>query len=125
MGDFNQIDVQTAITRLFDIGVPAIPFASMVNGINDKGLLGNLRQESKFEKMLSVDEMIYLRPEQKEQKNIWSGKAKSIEISDMVEIYAEVKSDSIFDGMIALRELAMKKWWKDKRLSERFIAVTG
>lgn len=96
MGDFNQIDVQTAITRLLDIGATATPVAYMVNGIKDQGLLGSFCQECKFERMLSVDDDDILETRAKRAKNIWSGKAKIIEISDM-----------------------------DKRISARFIAVTG
>ncbi|MDH3455176.1 MAG: GspE/PulE family protein, partial [Desulfuromonadales bacterium] len=66
-------DAPTAITRLLDIGVPAFLITSTVNGIIAQRLLRSICQECKYERLLTVDEMIYLELEQKEYK-VWEGK---------------------------------------------------
>ncbi len=58
-------DAPSSITRLLDIGVPAFLMASTVNGIIAQRLVRTICQECKYDRLLTVDEMIYLGLEQK------------------------------------------------------------
>ena len=140
-------DAPTAITRLLDIGVPAFLITSTVNGIIAQRLLRSICQECKYERLLTVDEMIYLELEQKEYK-VWEGKgcdacrgtgykgrtgifevleftdqlkAKITEQTDMAEIYAVAKAD----GMVTLRELAIQKLMEGQTTFNEIVSVTG
>jgi general secretion pathway protein E len=140
-------DAPTAITRLLDIGVPAFLITSTVNGIIAQRLLRSICQECRYERLLTVDEMIYLDLEKKEYK-VCEGKgcdacrgtgykgrtgifevleftdqlkAKITEHTDMAEIYAVARSD----GMVTLRELAIQKLMEGQTTFNEIVAVTG
>ena len=140
-------DAPTAITRLLDIGVPAFLITSTVNGIIAQRLLRSICQECRYERLLTVDEMIYLDLEKKDYK-VCEGKgcdacrgtgykgrtgifevleftdqlkAKITEHTDMAEIYAVARSD----GMVTLRELAIQKLMEGQTTFNEIVAVTG
>lgn len=140
-------DAPTSITRLLDIGVPAFLISSTVNGIIAQRLVRTICQECKFERILTDDEMEYLKLVKKEYK-VWEGKgcdacrgtgykgrtgiyevlemtdklkAKITEQTDMEEIYAIAKAD----GMITLKELAIKKMLEGKTTFQEIVSVTG
>ncbi len=140
-------DAPTAITRLLDIGVPAFLITSTINGIIAQRLLRSICQECRYERLLTVDEMIYLDLEKKEYK-VCEGKgcdacrgtgykgrtgifevleftdqlkAKITEHTDMAEIYAVAKSE----GMVTLRELAIQKLMEGQTTFNEIVAVTS
>ncbi len=140
-------DAPTAITRLLDIGVPAFLITSTINGIIAQRLVRSICQECKFERLLTNDEMTYLNLEKKEYK-VWEGKGcdacrgtgykgrtgifevleftdklktKITDRTNMEEVYAIAKAD----GMVTLRELAIKKMFEGQTTFNEIVSVTG
>ena len=140
-------DAPASITRLLDIGVPAFLITTTINGIIAQRLVRSICQECKFERLLTDDEMTYLNLEKKEHK-VWEGKgcdncrgtgykgrtgifevleftddlkAKVTDHTDMAEVYAVAKAD----GMITLRELAIRKMLEGQTTFNEIVSVTG
>lgn len=140
-------DAPTSINRLLDLGVPAFLINSTINGIIAQRLLRSICQECKFERLLSVDEMIYLGLEQKDYKvsegkgcdacrgTGYRGRTGIFEVlnftdqlkaaisdqTDMAQIYAIAKAD----GMVTLRELAIQKLLEGHTTFNEIVSVTG
>jgi general secretion pathway protein E len=140
-------DAPTSITRLLDIGVPAFLITSTINGIIAQRLLRSICQECKYERLLTDEEMTYLDLAKKEYK-VFEGKgcdecrgtgykgrtgifevlefteqlkAKITDRTDMAEVYAVAKAD----GMVSLRELAIKKMFEGNTTFSEIVTVTG
>jgi general secretion pathway protein E len=140
-------DAPSSITRLLDIGVPAFLITSTVNGIIAQRLLRKICQECKFERVLTDDEMTYLKLEKKEHR-VWEGKgcdecrgtgykgrtgifevleftdklkAKITDRTNMEEVYAVAKAD----GMVSLRDLAIRKLIEGETTFNEIVSVTG
>jgi general secretion pathway protein E len=140
-------DAPSSITRLLDIGIPAFLVTSTINGIIAQRLLRTICQECHYERLLTDDELVYLGMAKKEYK-VREGKgcdacrgtgykgrtgifevleftdklkAKITDRTDMAEIYAVAKAD----GMISLRELAIKKMLEGHTTFNEIVAVTG
>jgi general secretion pathway protein E len=140
-------DAPSSITRLLDIGVPPFLVSSTVSGIIAQRLVRTICQECKFERVLTDKEITYLGLEPKEYK-VWEGKGcdecrgtgykgrtglfEVLEMTesikekitadiDMTEIYAIARSQ----GMVSLRELAIKKLLEGKTTFHEIVAVTG
>lgn len=140
-------DAPASITRLLDIGVPAFLITTTINGIIAQRLVRSICQECKYERVLTDDEMTYLNLEKKEYK-VWEGKgcdhcrgtgykgrtgifevleftddlrAKITDRTDMAEVYAVAKAD----GMVTLRELAIRKMLEGQTTFNEIVSVTG
>jgi general secretion pathway protein E len=140
-------DAPSSITRLLDIGVPAFLISSTVSGIIAQRLVRTICQECKFERAMTEKEIGILGLQPKEY-TIWEGKGcdecrgtgykgrtgifEVLEITDrikekitadtdMAEIYAIAKAD----GMVSLRELAIKKMLEGQTTFQEIVAVTG
>ncbi len=140
-------DAPTAITRLLDIGVPAFLITTTINGIIAQRLVRSICQECKYERLLTDGEITYLSLEKKEYK-VWEGKgcdncrgtgykgrtgifevleftddlkAKITDRTNMAEVYAVAKAD----GMVTLRELAIRKMFEGHTTFNEIVSVTG
>ncbi len=140
-------DAPSSITRLLDIGVPAFLIASTLNGIIAQRLVRTICQECKYDRLLTVDEMAYLGLEKKgytvcEGKGCdacrgtgYKGRTGIFEVleftdqlkekitdrTNMAEIYAIAKAD----GMVSLRELAIRKMLEGHTTFNEIVSVTG
>jgi general secretion pathway protein E len=140
-------DAPSSITRLLDIGVPAFLIASTLNGIIAQRLVRTICQECKFDRLLTVDEMTCLGLENKaytvcEGKGCdacrgtgYKGRSGIFEVleftdqlkskitdrTDMAEIYAIARAD----GMVSLRELAIRKMLEGHTTFSEIVSVTG
>ena len=140
-------DAPASITRLLDIGVPAFLITTTINCIIAQRLVRSICQECKYERLLTDDEMTYLSLEKKEYK-VWEGKgcdhcrgtgykgrtgifevleftddlkAKITDHIDMAGVYAVAKAD----GMVTLRELAIRKMLEGQTTFNEIVSVTG
>ncbi len=140
-------DAPTSITRLLDIGIPAFLITSTVVGIVAQRLLRKICTECKFERALTSDEIEYLKLEEKEYP-VWEGKgcdecrgtgykgrtgifevleftdklkATITDKTDMAEVYAAAKAD----GMVPLREVAIRKLLEGQTTFAEVVTVTG
>jgi general secretion pathway protein E len=140
-------DAPSSITRLLDIGVPAFLIASTLNGIIAQRLVRTICQECKFDRLLTVDEMTFLGLE-KQAYSVCEGKgcdacrgtgykgrsgifevleftdqlkSKITDCTDMAEIYAIARAD----GMVSLRELAIRKMLEGHTTFSEIVSVTG
>lgn len=140
-------DAPSSITRLLDIGIPAFLISSTVSGIIAQRLVRTICQECKFDRLLTEREISFLNLEPREY-NVWEGKGcdecrgtgykgrtgifevlemtdrikgKITANTDMAEIYAIARED----GMISLRELAIKKMLEGQTTFQEIVAVTG
>ncbi len=140
-------DAPSAITRLLDIGVPAFLVASTVNGIIAQRLVRTICLECKYDRLLTVDEQIYLGLEKKAytvcegqgcdacRGTGYKGRSGIFEVleftdqlksrinerTDMAEIYAIARAD----GMVSLRELAIRKMLEGHTTFSEIVSVTG
>jgi len=140
-------DAPSSITRLLDIGIPAFLISSTVSGIIAQRLVRTICQACKFERSLTEEEITYLNLVKKEYR-VWEGKgcdecrgtgykgrtgifevlevtdrlkAKITNDTDMAEIYAIAKAD----GMVSLRELAVRKMLEGQTTFREIVSVTG
>ncbi len=140
-------DAPSSITRLLDIGIPPFLISSTVSGIIAQRLVRTICQECKFERILTDKEVGFLGLAPKEYK-VWEGKGcdecrgtgykgrtglfEVLEMTetikekitadiDMAEIYSIARSE----GMVSLRELAIKKMFEGKTTFHEIVTVTG
>ena len=140
-------DAPSSITRLLDIGVQAFLIKSTVNGIIAQRLLRSICQECKYERQLTDQEIVYLGlPKQPYTVSEGKGcdacrgtgykgrtgifevldfterlKEKITDRTDMAEIYAIARAD----GMVTLRELAIRKMLEGQTTFSEIVSVTG
>ncbi|MEJ2202343.1 MAG: GspE/PulE family protein, partial [Desulfuromonadaceae bacterium] len=140
-------DAPTSIVRLLDLGVPSFLIASTVIGINAQRLVRTICVHCKRQRLLTPEEIAYLRLEG-EQITVWEGagcdecrgtgyKGRSgiFEIMDFTQRVRDVLSDEIdletlhravrADGMISLREAAVRKMLEGISTFEEVVSVTG
>jgi len=140
-------DAPSSITRLLDLGVQAFLITSTITGIIAQRLVRTICRECKFERLLSTEEMDFLKLEHK-QYPVWEGtgcdacrgtgykgrtgifevleftdrlKATISEKTNMVEVYAAAKAD----GMVPLREVAIRKMLEGSTTFSEIVSVTG
>ena len=140
-------DAPSSITRLLDIGVPAFLISSTVSGIIAQRLLRTICSECKYERLLTEEEMSYLNLSPKQYKVAegkgcdacrgtgFKGRTGIFEVlnftdrlkenitehTDMKQIYAIAKAE----GMVSLRELAIRKMLDGVTTFREIVTVTG
>jgi general secretion pathway protein E len=140
-------DAPSSITRLIDLGVPSFLITSTVVGIIAQRLLRKICPDCKTEKRLTPEEISYLQLEKKDV-TVWEGKGCGecrgtgyrgrsgiFEVLDFTEhvkaaitdkidlpnLYAVAKSN----GMINLRQVAIRKMLEGVTTYEEVLAITG
>jgi general secretion pathway protein E len=139
-------DAPSSVTRLLDLGVPPFLISSTVIGIIAQRLLRKICPACKRERGLSDDELEYLGL--KSAGLVWfgegcgecrgtgyKGRTGIFEVLDVNEGVKDVISERLDlgnlrtvarrDGMISLRDLAVKKMLQGITTYEEVIAVTG
>jgi general secretion pathway protein E len=139
-------DAPSSITRLIDLGVPAFLITSTVIGVIAQRLLRKICPDCRRERTLSPDELEYLGL--KSAGPVWfgegcgacrgtgyKGRTGIFEVLDVNDKVKEAISERLElsnlqavarrDGMIPLRDLAVKKMLQGITTYEEVIAVTG
>jgi general secretion pathway protein E len=139
-------DAPSSVTRLLDLGVPSFLISSTVIGIIAQRLLRKICPACKRERALLDDELEYLGL--KAPATVWYGEgctecrstgykgrtgifevldvneAMKVAISDRVDL-TQLREVAQRDGMVTLRELAVRKMLEGTTTYEEVIAVTG
>lgn len=140
-------DAPSAVTRLIDLGVPSFLITSTVVGIIAQRLLRKICSQCKTERKLTPEETAYLQLERKDL-TVWEGrgcgecrgtgyrgrtgifelldftenvKSTITDRMDLAALYAAAKSD----GMINLRQVAIRKMLEGLTTYEEVLAITG
>jgi general secretion pathway protein E len=140
-------DAPSSITRLIDLGVPSFLISSTVVGIIAQRLLRKICTACKTERKLSPEEILYLQLDKKDV-TVWEGsgcgecrgtgyrgrsgifevlafsenvKAVISDKMDLQALYAVAKAD----GMINLRQVAVRKMLEGVTTYEEVLAITG
>jgi len=140
-------DAPSSVTRLMDLGVPSFLIASTVVGIIAQRLMRAICPSCKRERQLSREEILYLQLERGEV-TVWEGggcgecrgtgyrgrtgifevldftdniKAVLSDKMDLTELYSVARSD----GMINLRQVAIRKMLEGVTTYEEVLAITG
>jgi general secretion pathway protein E len=140
-------DAPASITRLLDLGVPSFLITSTVIGIIAQRLLRTICKDCKRERRLTSEEAAYLQLD-RQDVTVWEGagcgecrgtgyrgrsgifevldfsdsiKAVISEKMDLAQLYAAAKSD----GMINLRQVAIRKMLEGLTTYEEVLAITG
>jgi general secretion pathway protein E len=139
-------DSPSSVTRLLDLGVPPFLISSTVVGIIAQRLLRKICPACKRERVLSGDELEYLGLSA--EAKVWfgegcgecrgtgyKGRTGIFEVLDVNEAVKAVISERLDlaslrevarkDGLISLRELAVRKMLQGVTTYEEVIAVTG
>ncbi|WP_215907762.1 GspE/PulE family protein [Geomesophilobacter sediminis] len=139
-------DAPSSVTRLLDLGVPSFLISSTVIGIMAQRLLRKICPACKKERHLSHEEAEYLQLTKKER--VWfgegcaecrgtgyKGRTGIFEVLDLNDSVKEIVSDHLVltdlqaaarrDGLIPLRELAVRKMLEGVTTYEEVVAVTG
>ena len=139
-------DAPSSITRLLDLGVQPFLISSTVVGIIAQRLLRKICLACKCERQLSRDELDYL--ELKSAGKVFFGKGcgecrgtgykgrtgifEVLDVNDTIKAViserldlANLQAVARRDGMVTLRELAVKKMLEGITTYEEVIAVTG
>ncbi len=140
-------DAPSAITRLLDLGVPSFLITSTVVGIIAQRLLRTICPHCKMERQLTLDESAYL---QLDRENVrvyegagcgecrgtgYRGRTGIFEVLDFTENIKANISDKVdlaalyeaarADGMINLRQVAIRKMLEGVTTYEEILAITG
>ena len=140
-------DAPSAINRLLDLGVPSFLISSTIIGIIAQRLLRKICANCKQERKLSDTEIGYLQLERGSYSVYqgegctecrgtgYKGRSGIFEVLDFTDNIKSVLSDnadlnSIYDaakndGMINLRQVAIRKMLEGVTTYEEVIAVTG
>ncbi|HBA88436.1 MAG TPA: type II secretion system protein E [Geobacter sp.] len=139
-------DAPSSITRLIDLGVPPFLISSTVIGIIAQRLVRKICPSCRKERTLSGEEMEYLGL--KRAGGVWSGEGcgecrgtgykgrtgifEVLDVNDAVKgviterpDLAELQAVARRDGMVTLREQAVRKMLEGITTYEEVIAVTG
>ncbi len=139
-------DAPSSVTRLIDLGVPPFLISSTVVGIIAQRLLRKICPACKKERRLAPDELEYLGL--KRAGTVWSGEGCAecrgtgykgrtgiFEVLDVNEAVkgviserldlAELQAVARRDGLVTLREQAVRKMLEGISTYEEVIAVTG
>ncbi len=140
-------DAPSSITRLIDLGVPSFLISSTIVGIIAQRLLRKICKECKQERKLTAEEITYLQLD-KIDVTVWEGsgcgecrgtgyrgRTGIFEVLDFTENVKAVISDKIdlpalyavakSDGMINLRQVAIRKMLEGVTTYEEVLAITG
>ncbi|NVO00816.1 MAG: type II/IV secretion system protein [Geobacteraceae bacterium] len=140
-------DAPSSITRLIDLGIPSFLITSTVVGIIAQRLLRKICPDCKTEKRLTPEEITYLQLKKKDV-TIWEGKGCGecrgtgyrgrsgiFEVLDFTENVKAAITDKIDlpnlyavaknDGMINLRQVAIRKMLEGVTTYEEVLAITG
>jgi len=140
-------DAPSSITRLIDLGVPSFLISSTVVGIIAQRLLRKICKECKTERKLTPEEILYLQLDKKEV-TVWEGigcgecrgtgyrgRSGIFEVLDFTEKVKALISDNMdlqalyavakADGMISLRQVAIRKMLEGVTTYEEVLAITG
>ena len=140
-------DAPSSITRLLDLGVPSFLISSTVIGIVAQRLLRVICPFCKEERSLTDQEVAYLQLDKPDVK-VWSGQgcaecrgtgyrgrsgifevldvSDSLKacISEQVEL-GDLQKTAHADGMVSLRQVAIRKMLEGVTTYEEVVAVTG
>ena len=140
-------DAPSSITRLLDLGVPSFLISSTVIGIVAQRLLRVICPFCKKERRLTEQETAYLQLDKPDVKT-WSGEgcgecrgtgyrgrtgifevldvtdSLKVCISEKVEL-GELQKTARADGMVSLRQVAIRKMLEGVTTYEEVVAVTG
>ncbi|NJC87438.1 MAG: type II/IV secretion system protein [Desulfuromonas sp.] len=140
-------DAPSSVVRLLDLGVPAFLIASTVIGINAQRLLRTICGNCKRERQLTAQEIAYLQLPESEYQ-VWEGEGCGecrgtgykgrtgiYEMMDFTDrIKAVVSSGASLDtlaeaaradGLLSLREVAIRKMLEGVTTFEEVVSVTG
>jgi len=140
-------DAPSSVTRLMDLGVPSFLIASTVVGIIAQRLMRAICPSCKRERQLSREEILYLQLERSEV-TVWEGggcgecrgtgyrgRTGIFEVLDFTDSIKAVLSDKMdlatlysvarCDGMINLRQVAIRKMLEGVTTYEEVLAITG
>lgn len=140
-------DAPSSITRLLDLGVPSFLIASTVIGVIAQRLLRKICPQCKRERHLTDEEVAHLQLEKKKYK-VWEGEGCSdcrgtgyrgrtgifevMEFTDSIKAVMNDKADLVGlqaaarrDGMVGLREVAVRKMLEGITTYEEVVAITG
>ncbi|HZV83306.1 MAG TPA: GspE/PulE family protein [Geobacteraceae bacterium] len=140
-------DAPSSVTRLLDLGVPSFLISSTVIGIIAQRLVRTICKECKKERQLTPEEIAYLQLERKEA-TVWEGagcgecrgtgyrgRTGIFEVLDFTDNVKAVISDKMDlaalytaakgDGMINLRQVAIRKMLEGVTTYEEVLAITG
>ena len=140
-------DAPSSINRLIDIGIEPFLISSTVSGIIAQRLLRTVCQECKFERVLNEEEIAFLGLV-KQEYTVWEGKGcdecrgtgykgrtgifEVLEMTDRLKekITLQTDMEQIYriareDGMVSLRELAIKKMLEGKTTFQEIVSVTS
>jgi len=140
-------DAPSSVTRLLDLGVPSFLISSTLIGIIAQRLVRCICPSCKRERRLSEDEMAYLGMEKKSYRVFFGegctacrgtgyrGRSGLFEVMDFTDRLrtclhdridlAELQDVARQDGMITLREVAVRKMLEGITTYEEVISVTG
>jgi general secretion pathway protein E len=140
-------DAPSSVVRLLDLGVPAFLIASTVVGINAQRLMRTICAGCKRSRPLSSQEASYLQMPEGEY-TVWEGGGCSdcrgtgyrgrtgifeiMEFTDRVKMVLSGGADLLnvaeaarADGMITLRQAAIRKMLEGVTTFEEVVAITG
>jgi general secretion pathway protein E len=140
-------DAPSSVVRLLDLGVPAFLIASTVIGINAQRLMRTICASCKQSRPLSPREISYLQLPAGEYP-VWEGEGCSecrgtgyrgrtgifeiMEFTDRVKMVLAAGADLLnvaeaarADGMISLRQTAIRKMLEGVTTFEEVVAITG
>jgi len=140
-------DAPTSLTRLLDLGIPSFLLASTIVGIIAQRLLRTICSHCRKERQLKPEEITYLQLNRSEC-TVWEGEGCSecrgtgykgrtgiFEVMDFTDGIKAVLSDKVdlaglykaaqADGMITLRQVAIRKMLEGVTTYEEVVAVTG
>ncbi|ACM21928.1 type II secretion system ATPase PulE [Geotalea daltonii FRC-32] len=140
-------DAPSSVTRLIDLGVPSFLISSTVNGIIAQRLLRTICPHCKKERQLRDEEIAYLQLEPGKyavqegggcsecRGTGYKGRTGIFEVLDFTDSIKEVLSDQVDlaslyaaakkDGMISLRQVAIRKMLEGVTTYEEVVAITG
>ena len=140
-------DAPSSITRLLDLGIPSFLLASTLIGVNAQRLVRRICSNCKIERQLTTEEIAYLQLDP-ENCLAWEGEGCSecrgtgyrgrtgiFEVMDFTESVKEALTDqtdlsklqqvAVADGMVTLRQAAIRKLLEGETTLEEVLAVTG
>ncbi|SNB48090.1 GspE/PulE family protein [Geobacter sp. DSM 9736] len=139
-------DAPSSITRLLDLGIPGFLISSTVIGIVAQRLLRRICPACKRQRLLSDEEAVYLQLQHKQA--VWygegcgecrgtgyRGRTGIFEVMDMTDQVRGRLTDSVDpaalldvalgEGMVPLRQVAVKKMLEGITTYEEVVTVTG
>jgi general secretion pathway protein E len=140
-------DAPSSIIRLLDLGIPSFLISSTVIGIIAQRLVRKICPHCKVERPLTVEEVAYLKLEQKGY-HVWQGEGcgecrgtgyrgrtglfEVLDVTDAIRRRLTDNADlgglweaAAADGLVNLRQVAIRKMLEGLTTYEEVVAVTG